>query len=1035
MARKVIAEFDAIDGPFVQKLKRIDSGISRFERGTLSSFGRVERGMDRLVSQGARLRSTTAFLGAGFGLKVASDFVDQSKLIRNALRDVGGDSQETFEAVYLSSMKSLSGFTGFAQGVQRMQKSLEGQQALTQTIRDMETLNKLLAVGGKSAQERESTMVQFTQALQSGVLQGDELRSIRENAPISFTRAIAREAGGTLADLKDLAKEGVITTEVMIRALQSLEAEADAKFANVEVTVQAAAQVFKNGAIVAAEGFDKGLGLSRATAESLQGLGEILGSDAEAAELFGKSVKVAGFALAAAFGGRKMTGFVSGVKDLTAARYAAATAADRELRTANELVAKRQLGVAATQASVDKLALQGAATQRMTSANKQAIKARTQLTAATARQAIATAGVDAAQKRLLLSTRLLTGAGSALRGAFAFLGGWPGLLLIAGTAFLTMGESAESATERLERLNQMSGQLEGSSDNLRAVLEKLNAAIETRGDKSLEASSKIIAATRQEFEAKKVLLRQEKIGEQRLQAERLKELNRLIKERADIKSIEDRVIEAMNEGAAYSGELPASYRQNITKGAAKAYNADLLALDRTIDGLQATVDLTAQSIQSANEIIGTSFDVEPAKEWGTQVDAARKMAEKFIAQNMSAAERQAAVTAEVAAAREKLVAQYGAESDIVSTLDRAMSSFQNELRKTKGDTDSLTSAATQLNQALSAVSSVHLNLGDRLSVARAQLNAAQAGANQDKVSAVGDAQQQSITLVKAGATPDQIAAAYTKTLELNLELSETQGLISAIFTPKKEGGGGATSPLKTLEKEAITAIQSMMTAEERRAQTIAKTVEIRRQLVATYGAEHISVAALTDALDRMKNELEDGKSKTDELFDTLSDRIANSINEWKGFGSLVKAILADIVRQEGVSFILKSVGSAIGGSFGESLSAEVHHAGGIAGSGTTKRQVSPRMFVGAPRYHNGGIAGLKPNEVPAILEAGERVLRKGETMGGGGMTVSIAMANDFRGVDNGMKEFLAKQMSKMEASFKPKVLQVISNLPRTREGR
>ena len=35
------------------------------------------------------------------------------------------------------------------------------------------------------------------------------------------------------------------------------------------------------------------------------------------------------------------------------------------------------------------------------------------------------------------------------------------------------------------------------------------------------------------------------------------------------------------------------------------------------------------------------------------------------------------------------------------------------------------------------------------------------------------------------------------------------------------------------------------------------------------------------------------------------------------------------------------------------------------------------MFAGAPRYHEGGIAGLKPGEVPAILQKGEVVLPKG----------------------------------------------------------
>lgn len=58
--------------------------------------------------------------------------------------------------------------------------------------------------------------------------------------------------------------------------------------------------------------------------------------------------------------------------------------------------------------------------------------------------------------------------------------------------------------------------------------------------------------------------------------------------------------------------------------------------------------------------------------------------------------------------------------------------------------------------------------------------------------------------------------------------------------------------------------------------------------------------------------------------------------------------------------------------------AGVLHAGGIAGAAGRSRQVSPLLFGAAPRYHSGGIAGLAPNEVPAILERGEEVLTKGD---------------------------------------------------------
>ncbi len=61
------------------------------------------------------------------------------------------------------------------------------------------------------------------------------------------------------------------------------------------------------------------------------------------------------------------------------------------------------------------------------------------------------------------------------------------------------------------------------------------------------------------------------------------------------------------------------------------------------------------------------------------------------------------------------------------------------------------------------------------------------------------------------------------------------------------------------------------------------------------------------------------------------------------------------------------------------VKATVAHGGGvIGGSASQSRSVSPFLFLGAPRYHGGGTAGLSPNEVPTILEKGEAVLTKNQ---------------------------------------------------------
>ena len=75
--------------------------------------------------------------------------------------------------------------------------------------------------------------------------------------------------------------------------------------------------------------------------------------------------------------------------------------------------------------------------------------------------------------------------------------------------------------------------------------------------------------------------------------------------------------------------------------------------------------------------------------------------------------------------------------------------------------------------------------------------------------------------------------------------------------------------------------------------------------------------------------------------------------------------------------------------------ADVLHAGGMVGAAGPSRMVPAMTFAAAPRMHGGGMAGLRHDEVPAILQRGERVLsrREAQSYGAGGVNVTI-MARD-----------------------------------------
>ena len=108
-----------------------------------------------------------------------------------------------------------------------------------------ETLAKSLKISGATGMETASAMHQITQAMASGRLQGDELRSILENAPM-YARALREEMGNI--DFKKAAAEGQITSDVMRRAMLRMAQDVNQKMKELPLTFETVMGRIKNAA-------------------------------------------------------------------------------------------------------------------------------------------------------------------------------------------------------------------------------------------------------------------------------------------------------------------------------------------------------------------------------------------------------------------------------------------------------------------------------------------------------------------------------------------------------------------------------------------------------------------------------------------------------------------------------------------------------------------------------------------------------------------------------------------------------------------
>ncbi|MCA3451485.1 MAG: phage tail tape measure protein [Rhodobacter sp.] len=145
-------------------------------------------------------------------------------------------------------------------------------------------------------------------------------------------------------------------------------------------------------------------------------------------------------------------------------------------------------------------------------------------------------------------------------------------------------------------------------------------------------------------------------------------------------------------------------------------------------------------------------------------------------------------------------------------------------------------------------------------------------------------------------------------------------------------------------------------------------------------------AALADYATKARNIGSDIGSTLVGAFTSAENAVGEFVKTGKlDFRDLVTSMIADLAKLAARTFILGPIANALSGALGGAggLFANILHNGGMVGSPGPSRMVLALAFANAPRMHAGGWAGIKPDEVPAILQRGERVLSRREAAGYG----------------------------------------------------
>ena len=221
--------------------------------------------------------------------------------------------------------------------------------------------------------------------------------------------------------------------------------------------------------------------------------------------------------------------------------------------------------------------------------------------------------------------------------------------------------------------------------------------------------------------------------------------------------------------------------------------------------------------------------------------------------------------------------------------------------------------------------------------------------------------------------------------------------------PTRTGArSGAGSQTNELEREAQRIFESTRTEAEQYATELARLEEIKAAGLITGDTYNRQLDALAvkynqqgDALAGLQEKLADFAAGTKNIavgigdaivdaFESGSDAVADFVKTGKlDFSSLITSFLADMAKLAAQKYIFGPLAGMLSGALGgESIAgqalANILHEGGSVGGGGQRRAVHPALFAGAPRFHNGVNLGLAADEVPAILQRGERVLSRSQ---------------------------------------------------------
>ncbi len=421
-----------------QRLNRMDSSFNR----TSQSVNNTERSMQSLSKVAAAL---TGYLSASMVASYSEAWTELNNKLSNSVR-ASESLVDVTQRVFDISQATRSSLDATATLYARLER---GTREYNTSAADLAKLTSIInqgfIVSGATAQEAENAIIQLSQGIASGVLRGEEFNSVAEQGSRLMV-ALADSMGVGIGQLRKMAAEGKLTTDVVVKGLLSQGDAIGKEFAK---TTRTMSQAFQE----AGNNLTKFLGENTTIKSTISAFSDAVITVSknldELSSVLTVIATVVGSryvgALAMATKSKVMMAAASRQESVATLQSARASeyAANMSVRKAQADLASARSAVALAQAeyNVAKGTLaEATALDNLIAKKSLASKAAITLTQATQAQTAAMANSAAAARAASLSMGLL-------RGAMGMLGGPAGVAMLAGAAIYYFYQKSEQAKQ------------------------------------------------------------------------------------------------------------------------------------------------------------------------------------------------------------------------------------------------------------------------------------------------------------------------------------------------------------------------------------------------------------------------------------------------------------------------------------------------------------------------------------------------------------------------------------------------------------